>query len=241
MLELVKEKTKAMLWGTWHEAKAKFGEKEALARLHAKTLPTRRSPTDPRFWEFLIVTDSTQLTTSQRQQFQVLSKQKLSAQEFMGLTGALGLPLEDLQAAWEAPDASGDEPEACDTANDAAPSAAKPKPQAKTKADPKTAFEQKVDACSANDNPSSTSIQAAVNKCAKMHSFSLKALQEAKNKLRGQPCPEKQAAVDALAASAEELDEVVVSGGETCTVAAIKKLLLRAAKQVKGLASEDKA
>ncbi len=77
-LEVSKKTEKALKWVPWEECKRWYGEQEAKARVAAGTVPVRKCPRDQKYFEFLLVEDSTKLTSLQRRVVETARKMKLS-------------------------------------------------------------------------------------------------------------------------------------------------------------------
>ena len=67
-LEFGKKQKKALTWLTWKQTIDKHGSSEAVAMVKAGTLVCRRNPQDKRFWQFLSIEDSVEMTMVQKKQ-----------------------------------------------------------------------------------------------------------------------------------------------------------------------------
>lgn len=65
-LEFGKKKKKALTWLTWKQTLDKHGSSEAVAMVKAGSLVCRRNPQDKRFWQFLSLEDSVEMTMLQK-------------------------------------------------------------------------------------------------------------------------------------------------------------------------------
>ena len=98
-LFITREDEKAMQWVPWEKAKNHYGEEEAKARVTGGTLPVRRSRTDNKFFEFLIVSETRKLSAKQQKTLEASRNAKLSLPDYNAMSEAIGFQSFDLAAA----------------------------------------------------------------------------------------------------------------------------------------------
>ena len=84
-----KEDTKALRWVPWEEAKRYYDFQEAKSRVVSGTMPARKSPSDCRFFQFLLVEEGKVLTVKQQKHLETSRRSKLSALEYNELTKSI--------------------------------------------------------------------------------------------------------------------------------------------------------
>ena len=90
-LQVSKEDATNMQWAPWAECTRWYGVEEAKARVASGSLTVRKSPNDDKFFEFLLVKDSSKLTSMQRKTLETTRSTKLSKAEYKALSeGILG-------------------------------------------------------------------------------------------------------------------------------------------------------
>lgn len=94
-LVLTKTKTQNMRWLSWKETTDKFGDVEAKSRVQQGSLPVRKDPRDGRFFQFLVVEDSNQLTMAQQRELQSARETKLGKDDFKHLGQCLRMDMDE--------------------------------------------------------------------------------------------------------------------------------------------------
>lgn len=256
-IEVNKSHEKNLQWVPWEECKRWYGEPEAKARVAAGTIPVRKCPRDDKYFEFLLVQDSSKLTAVQKRVVETARKMKLGIKEYKALAkgimsehddkmmgdlfnmaetdGKASVSLKDLLAAQsegETDDESEDLDDELAQAIGGKATAPKPgkKPVAKT-----NSFDARLAKMSnvGDDTP----IDVALAKCSQMHSLISKQVLDIrktgsvlkKNKLLDPGRgKELESNVEALQKHLEQLDKVVVDRkGKTST---LKTLLINTGK-----------
>ena len=179
-------------WSTWKQVVDHFGEEEAKSRVRAGTLTSRQDPIDPRYQQYLIVTEGSAVETGQAVVIEVTKGKKVTAKEAKLLERSLLAEQEPsfatellsgnfktlgsdkkLQELIDELDVSDDEPAKNDAS--ASKSAAGQAIKEAKRAEKKEKYLEKLDAVStivAGD-----SLGAALRKCSQMRSYTTKSLQ----------------------------------------------------------------
>ena len=179
-------------WSTWKQVVDHFGEEEAKSRVRAGTLTSRQDPIDPRYQQYLIVTEGSAVETGQAVIVDVTQGKKVTAKEAKLLQRSIlaeqepsfstdllsgnfkGLGSDKkLQELIDELDVSDDEPAKNDAS--ASKSAAGQAIKEAKRAEKKEKYLERLDAVStivAGD-----SLGAALRKCSQMRSYTTKSLQ----------------------------------------------------------------
>ena len=237
-------------WSTWKQVVDHFGETEAQSRVRAGTLTSRQDPIDPRYQQYLIVTEGSAVETGQAVVIEVTKGKKVTAKEAKLLERSLlaeqepsfatellsgnfkGLGSDKkLQELIDEMNVSEDEP----AKNDAVGSksvAGQAIKEAK-KAEKKEKYLEKLDAVStivAGD-----SLGAALRKCSQMRSYTTKSLQLLT--LHLQAHPKEKGNFKKLQKQLQEIHAALDSHIINCngTTDEIKDILLECAAVVKAV------
>jgi hypothetical protein len=102
-LTQTRTKTQNMRWLSWKETTDKYGETEAKSRVQQGSLPVRKDPRDARFFQFLVVQDSSQLTLAQQRELQAARETKLPSADFKQLRGCIRMDMDDdiMEDVWD--------------------------------------------------------------------------------------------------------------------------------------------
>jgi hypothetical protein len=96
-------KTQNMRWLSWKETADKYGDAEAKSRVQQGSLPVRKDPRDARFFQFLVVDDSSQLTLAQQRELQAARETKLPKTDFKQLSSCIRMDMDEdmMEDVWE--------------------------------------------------------------------------------------------------------------------------------------------
>jgi hypothetical protein len=102
-LTQTRTKTENMRWLSWKETTDKYGDAEAKSRVQQGSLPVRKDPRDARFFQFLVVEDSSQLTLAQQRELQAARETKLPSADFKQLSGCIRMDMDDdiMEDVWD--------------------------------------------------------------------------------------------------------------------------------------------
>jgi hypothetical protein len=102
-LTQTRTKTQNMRWLSWKETTDKYGDAEAKSRVQQGSLPVRKDPRDARFFQFLVVEDSSQLTLAQQRELQAARETKLPSADFKQLSGCIRMDMDDdiMEDVWD--------------------------------------------------------------------------------------------------------------------------------------------
>ena len=102
-LTQTRTKTQNMRWLSWKETTDKYGDAEAKSRVQQGSLPVRKDPRDARFFQFLVVEDSSQLTLAQQRELQAARETKLPKDDFKQLSSCIRMDMDDdmMEDVWD--------------------------------------------------------------------------------------------------------------------------------------------
>lgn len=232
-------------WSTWKQVVDRFGDEEAKSRVRAGTLTSRQDPIDPRYQQYLIVTEGSAVETGQAVIVDVTQGKKVTAKEAKLLQRSIlaeqepsfstellsgnfkGLGSDKkLQELIDELDVSDDEP----AKNESKSVAGQANKEAK-RAEKREKYLERLDAVStivAGD-----SLGAALRKCSQMRSYTTKSLQLLT--LHLQAHPKQKGGFKQLQKQLQEihaaLDQHIISCNGTTDE--IKDILLECAAVVK--------
>ena len=237
-------------WSTWKQVVDHFGEEEAKSRVRAGTLTSRQDPIDPRYQQYLIVTEGSAVETGQAVIVDVTQGKKVTAKEAKLLQRSIlaeqepsfstdllsgnfkGLGSDKkLQELIDELDVSDDEPAKNDAS--ASKSAAGQAIKEAKRAEKKEKYLERLDAVStivAGD-----SLGAALRKCSQMRSYTTKSLQLLT--LHLQAHPKQKGSFKQLQKQLQEIHAALDSHIINCngTTDEIKDILLECAAVVKAV------
>ena len=232
-------------WSTWKQVVDHFGETEAASRVRAGTLTSRQDPIDPRYQQYLIVTEGSAVETGQAVIVDVTQGKKVTAKEAKLLQRSIlaeqepsfatdllsgnlkGLGSDKkLQELIDELDVSDDEP----AKNESKSVAGQANKEAK-RAEKKEKYLERLDAVStivAGD-----SLGAALRKCSQMRSYTTKSLQLLTVHLQAHP--KQKGSFKQLHKQLQEIHAALDSHIINCngTTDEIKDILLECAAVVK--------
>ena len=234
-------------WSTWKQVVDHFGEEEAKSRVRAGTLTSRQDPIDPRYQQYLIVTEGSAVETGQAVILDVTQGKKVTAKEAKLLQRSVlaeqepsfatellsgnfkGLGSDKkLQELIDELDVSDDEP----AKNESKSVAGQANKEAK-RAEKREKYLERLDAVStivAGD-----SLGAALRKCSQMRSYTTKSLQLLT--LHLQAHPKEKSNFKKLHKQLQEIHAALDSHIINCngTTDEIKDILLECAAVVKAV------
>ena len=234
-------------WSTWKQVVDHFGEEEAKSRVRAGTLTSRQDPIDPRYQQYLIVTEGSAVETGQAVIVDVTQGKKVTAKEAKLLQRSLlaeqepsfatellsgnfkGLGSDKkLQELIDELDVSDDEP----AKNESKSVAGQANKEAK-RAEKREKYLERLDAVStivAGD-----SLGAALRKCSQMRSYTTKSLQLLT--LHLQAHPKQKGGFKQLQKQLQEIHAALDSHIINCngTTDEIKDILMECAAVVKAV------
>jgi hypothetical protein len=237
-------------WSTWKQVVDHFGEEEAKSRVRAGTLTSRQDPIDPRYQQYLIVTEGSAVETGQAVIVDVTQGKKVTAKEAKLLQRSVlaeqepsfatellsgnfkGLGSDKkLQELIDEMDVSDDEPAKNDAS--ASKSAAGQAIKEAKRAEKKEKYLERLDAVStivAGD-----SLGAALRKCSQMRSYTTKSLQLLT--LHLQAHPKQKGGFKQLQKQLQEIHAALDSHIINCngTTDEIKDILMECAAVVKAV------